>query len=355
MPITRRGLAALTVLSLAGCAGAPTQAPPPPPPPDDSPQQATAVLESLVTSQGIAGFFPFEGTSLTYTRPTMRREENSFKGTGTLSRFVVGSNADANIVRLDRKLVYKLDAKRAEYTECPLTGCVKPGAQKPPPEKQPEAPRASRDDSCKMRVASNNFDVKASGARRAINGFDTEQFTATWTVVLEDGNKRRSTSLLNAEFWTTAPTPAMRQAQAIELAYARAAATEVRGLMPEQVQRAMSAFLQNSLSAGDKSALFNLAKQFEKVRGQPILTTVRWGYSGEACGGAATGGGASSGAPAGGIAGLLGGLAGSKGAGNSNAEPSTLISISHEVRRYGVEPVRDSQFVPPPNYRRVNP
>jgi hypothetical protein len=82
---------------------------------------------------------------------------------------------------------------------------------------------------------------------------------------------------------------------------------------------------------------------------------VRWGYSGEACGGAATGGGASAGAPAGGIAGLLGGLAGSKGAGNSNAEPSTLISISHEVRRYGVEPVRDSQFVPPPNYRRVNP
>jgi hypothetical protein len=352
MPITRCGLAALTALCLAGCASPPPMAPPPLA--DDSPLQATAVVDALVTSQGIAGFFPFEGTSLSYTRADMRREENSFKAMGTLSRFVLGNSADANIVRLDRKLVYRLDAKRAEYTECPISGCVTPGPQKEPtPAQQPEQPRASRDEGCKMRVASNTFDVKATGAKRAINGFDTEQHTATWTVILEDGSKRRSTSLLNAEFWTTAPTPAMRQAQAIELAYARTTVSEVRKLMPDQVQRAMSVFLQDSLSATDKAALFNLSKQFEKIRGQPILTTMRWGYSGEACGGVATDGGA----PAGGIAGLIGGLAGGKigGSNNNSKEPAPLISMSHEVRRYGVEPVRDSQFVPPPNYRRANP
>ncbi len=353
-------LLALAALTLGACAV--VTPPAPPAPTDTSPAGPTAVHVVALKSDGIAGFFPFEGTSSSYTRADMRREDSATKGTGTVSRFLMPNMATANITRLDRKLVYTLDMPRAEYTECPLGGCVKPSAPEPPRDREPAQPSPTRERECTLKVASNTFNVKPTSQRRAINGFDTEQYAVDWTVVFEDPTQRRSTLQLTIDLWTTAVTPALRDAMALEASYARAALANVdrAAVLPPEFLAMVKRYFATSLSAADRATLFNLAQQMQRVKGQPILTDLRLFFRGNACGGAADegAGGAGSGAgPSsvmGALSSLLGG-GGSSAAGGAAGAERPLLSFSQEVKSWRIEPVRESQFAPPPQFKRRNP
>lgn len=338
---------------------------------DNSPALPTALQVVAVSSDGIAGFFPFESTTTTATRADMRREETTLKGTGTVSRFFMPNSANATITRLDRQLVYRLDIPRAEYTECPLAGCPVPPAAEPRRDpQQPREPQSAREPNCTMKVAGNTFNVKPTSQRKAINGFDTEQYAVDWTVTLEDPDKRRSTLQLTIDFWTTATTPALREAMAVEANYTRAAAAALRrqagaaaatAALPPQFLETMNRYFAQSMTASERAALFNVARQMERVKGQPILSQFKLFYRGEACGGAAQDDSAAGSSPRGGVAGALAGLFGGRGGGSGGAggagggaEPP-LFSFTQEVKSWRVEPVRDSQFVPPGQFRRSNP
>lgn len=325
--------------------------------PDTSPSVPTAVHVVALTSDGIAGFFPFEGTTTTLTRADMRREESAIKGTGTVSRFLMPNTATATITRLDRKLVYALDIARSEYTECPLTGCAAPPTQ-PPQRGQPEQPRSSREPGCTMRVASNTFNVKATSQRKAVNGFDTEQYVVDWNVALEDPDKRRSTLQLTIDLWTTPASPAMREAMALEARYGRAAAASVdrSAALPPQFVEMMNRYFAQSMTAAERTSLFNAVRQMERVKGQPIVTQMRLFYRGNACGGAASeesGAGAGPGGVAGALSSLFGGSSGTGNASGGAERP--LMSFTQEVKTWRVEPARDSLFSPPPQFKRTNP
>jgi hypothetical protein len=322
----------------------------------------TAVQVVAVSSDGIAGFFPFESLTTTSTRADMQRNESAVKGTGTVSRFLMPNTATAAITRLDRKLVYGLNIPRGEYTECPLTGCPVPAAEPRRDPEQPREPQPAREPGCTMKVATNSFDVKPTGQRKAINGFDTERYSVDWTVALEDPKKRRSTLKLAMDFWTTAVTPPMREAMAIEANYVRSAVSAAQqqagaagaAALPPQLVETMSRYFAQSMSAAERNTLFNVARQMERVKGQPITSEFKLFFRGDACGGMAQDGGAGGASGSGGVAGLLGGLLGSRPAGDAGAE-RPLLSFTHEVKSWRVEPVRDSAFAPPPQFKRSNP
>lgn len=333
--------------------------------PDTSPAVPTAVHVVALSSDGLAGLFPFEGTSSSYTRADMKRDETSIKGTGTVSRFIMSNSANATITRLDRKLVYTLDIPRTEYTECPLGGCVQPTAPQQQQQREPQQPGSSREPDCRMKAASNTFNVKSTSQRKAINGFDTEQYAVDWTVALEDPSKRRSTLQLTIDLWTTPLTPALRDAMAMEASYARASLTAAErsaaaggAVLPAQFMDMMNRCFAQSMTPADRAALFNIGRQMERVKGQPIVTMLRLFFSGNACGGAEQGSGGGATGP-GGLAGALGGLFGggssSSSGGGSARGDKPLLSFTQEVKTWKVEPVRDSQFVPPPNFKRKNP
>jgi hypothetical protein len=325
--------------------------------PDTSPALPTAVHVVTTSSDGLAGFFPFEGTSTTSTRADRRREESTLKGTSAVSRFVLRNTASATITRLDSKLVYALDIPRAEYTECPLGGCPRPATQEPQRPPQQEQPRSGREPDCTMRVASNNFDVKPTSQRKSINGFDTEQYAIDWTVALEDPNKRRSTLKLTADVWTSAVTPAMREAMNVEASYARAAAASMERnvVLPPQFMDTVNRYLAQSMTAADRAALFNIGRQMERIKGQPILTQLRFFFSGNACGGADEGAAAGGAGASAGIGQALSSLIGGRSGGGSPGADKPLFGFTTEVKSWRVEPVRDSQFAPPANFKRTNP
>jgi len=215
-----------------------------------------------------------------------------------------------------------------------------------------------------MKIASNKFDVKPTQQRKAINGFDTEQYAVDWSVVFEDPSKRRSTLQLTVDVWTSPVTAPMRDAMAVESSYNRAAAAAMQraiaergdraAAMPPQLAEAMNRYFAQSLTAADRANLLGAMRQLERVRGEQILTTFKLFYRGEACGGAAQESGGAAGGGSGGVAGALAGLLGNRGASSGGGE-QPLLSFTQEVKSWRVEPVRDSQFVPPPAFKRSNP
>ncbi|MCW5634368.1 MAG: hypothetical protein KIT17_13630 [Rubrivivax sp.] len=384
LPLPRRravavAAAAAAAVALAGCGGMPSFMPgsgsastsgsatAAATAADTSPALPTAVRVVTLSTDGLAGFFPFEGTTTTATRADRQRDETTLRGTGTVSRFLLRDSGAATITRLDRKLVYALDIPRARYTECPLGGCPVPARDEPPRSpQQPQEPQSTREPGCTMKIASNKFDVRPTSQRKAINGFDTEQYAVDWSVVFEDPNKRRSTLQLTVDVWTTPVTPALRDAMAVETAYNRAASAAMQraladraAAMPPQLMETMNRYFAQSLTAADRTALMNAARQLERIRGEQILTQFKLFYRGEACGGAAgEEGGASPGRA--GIAGALQGLFGGGGGGSGGSAGATggerpLLTFTQEVKSWRVEPVRDSQFAPPPNFQRSNP
>ncbi|MBL8347458.1 MAG: hypothetical protein JNN03_18615 [Rubrivivax sp.] len=206
-----------------------------------------------------------------------------------------------------------------------------------------------------MRVASNTFNVRATSQRKTVNGFDTEQYVVDWNVALEDPDKRRSTLQLTIDFWTTPVSPAIRDAMALEARFARAAAASVdrSAALPPQFVEMMNRYFAQSMSAAERTALFNAVKQMDRVKGQPIVTQMRLFYRGNACGGAADEG--ASGAGPGGVAGALSSLFGGGSGNASGGAERPLMSFTQEVKSWRVEPARDSQFAPPPQFKRTNP
>jgi hypothetical protein len=218
-----------------------------------------------------------------------------------------------------------------------------------------------------MRISSNNFDVKSTGQKRAINGFSTDQYAVSWVVKMQDPQKRTTTSTLSFDVWTTPTTQQMRAAFNTENTFSKAylagatrahplpaAKTEAERaqVMPPEVGQMMLGYLSN-LSPADRAAFANVGRQLAKIQGYPISTRIEWRVDGNAC--AAKEGSTAARQPAADAASVVSGIAGMFGAKkNEKSGDAAILSFTIEVKSLKVEPVRDSIFTVPANYKRVN-
>ena len=314
-------------LVLAGCAGLAQKDS------DQTPINRTAVLEMHMVNEGIKSFPAFESTTRTYTRATMRRIESTVTGTGTFARFLGGASADVRIERPDRTMSWTLNAENRQYTECPLKGCVGPIPVKPPPKKFADDDK-TLDTQCRLKIGTTTFTIEPTGRKRSINGFDTEQYDIKWLVVFRDNASRKSISTLDIDVWTTRVTPGLKDATALEKTYARAHGkipgidtdTDTMAVLPPEVNRMIGSYLSANVSSTDRARFLAGAKKLDKVKGQPILMNVKWGFAGEACSMDET---------------------------MKDIGDRPLFTCIWEVRSHRMEPRHDSLFAPPKDYKRT--
>ncbi len=314
-------------LILAGCSDlAPKD-------PDQTPIKPTAMLETHMISEGVKGFPAFESTTRTYTRANMQRSESTVTGVGTFARFLGGASTDTRIERLDRKLAWTLDAKSKLYSECPLKGCPASIARKPPEKKTAEDDKA-RDPECRLKVSNTAVKVEATGQKRSINGFYTEQYDVKWLVTFRDNASRNATSALSIDLWATPVTPALKDAMTLERTYGRAhdnilgidADTDRTAMLPPAAARMISSFLSPYVSPTDRANFLAGAKKPDKMKGQPILMNVTWRFTGEAC---------------------------AIDASMKETGDKPLFTFTSEVNSHTMEPQHDSLFAPPKDYKRA--
>jgi hypothetical protein len=357
-----RNLAGVIVISvgIAGCATKPVAVS------DNTLQHPTAVIEQQIVSNGIKGFLPFETNDRHFVRTNMRRDEATFKGTGTFTGFLVGTQSDTVITRLDRKLKWLLNTEKEEYTECPLTGCTKPSGPSPAKREQAEKPpQAKNEPGCTMHIAHTSFTVKATGLKKSVNGFETEEYQAAWVVQLRDNSARNTTSTLNLDIWTTPMTGSVRDVLAMEENYARAlngsdAQAGKPQMIPADAAKLISAFLASSLKSSDLKAFLEAGRQMEKIKGFPISTHLAWNMEGEACAPKETKEAKEKSAPIPANAGdLVSGLAGlfvQKKTEDTMKESASepILSFTFEVKKLAIELVHDDEFTVPGNYSLVS-
>lgn len=348
---------ALGLVALAGCASQPQPAA------DTTPQNPTAVFETKVSSSGFAGAFPFETTEKHYVRANMRRDEHAGKGTGTFSGFLVTrlmGHGNATIARLDRNVRWTVDDASKEYTECPVHGCPQPPREQKPAQAEPrrEEPKQKTEEGCVMRIASSKFNVKPTGQKQKLNGFDTEEYQMAWVVRIQDRQKRTTVSTVNVDLWTTPVSAQMRQAMQTEAAFNKAfmasaprAPAPGKGepqVVPADMVRMMTAYL-HSLTPRDRAALQRAANELNKVKGHPIQTKIDWLLDGNACGAKEDE------KPAGqsGAAQIMSSVSGLFSKKDDKAGPTPIVSFTVEVKQLGVVPLHDSAFAVPAGYKLV--
>jgi hypothetical protein len=181
------------------------------------------------------------------------------------------------IIDLGEEKIYDIDLKKKSYTvttfaelrrkmEEARKKAEEDARKEAGKEKEKEKPRAADPDAKQVEI---DFDIKNTGARKTINGFDTHQAVMTVTVrekgkTLEQGGGM----VLTSDMWLAPKNPAMKEILDFDVRYAKLLyGTMIAGVPAEQAAAAMAMYPMMKPAMGKVSA------EGGKLDGSPVLTT----------------------------------------------------------------------------------
>ena len=252
------------------------------------------------------------------------------------------SDTTEQIVDLGEEKVYDIDLKKKNYTvttfaelrrrlEEARKKAEEDARKEAGKEKEAEKPQAADPNAKQVEI---DFDVKNTGAKKPINGFDTHQAVMTITArekgkTLEQGGGMVVTS----DLWLAPRMPAMQEIADFDARYAQKLyGTMIAGVSAEQMAAAMAMYPMM------KQALGRMSAEDGKLDGTPIQTTTTMDAvksEEQIAEEAKASGHDSKSAASGGVGGLLGGFAkkmAAKKMGGDDAKPrATFMTMTSEV------------------------
>jgi hypothetical protein len=192
-------------------------------------------------------------------------------------RMLTLSDSTGQIIDLAEEKIYDLDMKKKAYkvtTFAELRRQMEEARKKAAEEARKEqaeaksAPEPERDPNAKE--VDVDFDVKNTGEKKSINGFDTSQAIMTITVREKGKTLQESGGLvLTSDMWLTPSVPAMKEIADFHMKYAQKLyGPMVAGASPQEMASALA------LYPMIKPAVERMAAEGSKLQGTPILTTV---------------------------------------------------------------------------------
>jgi len=260
------------------------------------------------------------------------------------------SEASGQIVDLMEEKVYDLDIKKKSYrvtTFAELRKRMEEARKKTAEnaakeqDKQPEPDKNQK----QMEI---DFNVRNTGEKKAINGFDTHQVVMTVTV-REKGKKLEESGgmVLTSDMWLAPKIAAMKEVAEFDARYAKALyGSMLAGVSPEQIGMALAMY------PAMKDAIAKMNVEGGKIDGTAILTTTTTESVKSAAQLAEEAKGQddnTAASPAGGLSGALGGFAKKamkkKPEGGPQAR-STIFTSTHEVLKVATDVAAADVAVP---------
>ena len=190
------------------------------------------------------------------------------------------TDSTSQIIDLKEEKIYDLDLKKKSYkvtTFAELRAQMEAArkkaeedakkAQAAEAKSQPAAEPQKDPNAKEMEI---DFDVKDTGQKKTINGFDTHQVVMTVTVREKGKTLEQSGGLvLTSDVWMAPEITAMKEIAEFNMRYAKAlAGPMVEGVSPEQMAAALA------LYPGLKDGMAKMRAEGVNLQGTPILTTV---------------------------------------------------------------------------------
>jgi hypothetical protein len=186
-------------------------------------------------------------------------------------RKMTTSGETGEIVDLTEEKVYRLDLDKKSYTvvtfdelrkqmqEAQRRARESAGGDKKEPQGKPEEPQVDVD-----------FDLKETGQKRTISGYDTREVLMTVTV-REKGKTLEQAGglLLTSSSWLAPEIPGMKEQADFEMRYARKLYGD---LVSVEAMQAMTAAV--AMYPGMKQAMERMSKEKVNMTGTPLLTTM---------------------------------------------------------------------------------
>jgi hypothetical protein len=250
-------------------------------------------------------------------------------------------DATGQIIDLSEEKVYDLDLKKKSYkvtTFAELRRRMEEAKKKAEEDarkeaaKEKEKPHAADPNAKQMEI---DFDIKNTGTKKTINGFDTHEAVMTVTVrekgkTLEQGGGM----VVTTDMWLAPKIAAMKEITDFDARYAKQLyGTMIAGVSAEQMAAAMAMYPMM------KDALGKMSAEGGKIEGTPIQTTTTMDAvksEAQIAEEAKSGGDDSKSAASGGVGGLLGGFAKKMaqkktGGDDANKARATFMTTTTEV------------------------
>jgi hypothetical protein len=192
-------------------------------------------------------------------------------------RMATLNDTTGNIVDLKEEKIYDLDMKKKSYRVITFAELRKQieDAQKKAAEEMKKAqaenktaqqPPPPSSDQKQMEV---DFELKESGQKKQINGFDTKEFVMIVTM-REKGKKLEESGgiVLTSNIWEAPRVAAMKEIADFQIRFAKAIATPmIQGASADEMASAMAMYPMM------KDAIARARTEAVKMDGTPILTT----------------------------------------------------------------------------------
>jgi len=228
-----------------------------------APAFADVTLKEKTVSTGLAGFGNGTSERTIVIAGDKSRSDEQFTYTGRFKTLAGGGKpkSSADIVRLDRDLLWSLDLQKKQYTEltiAELRAMMEQGLARAEAREPGAGP--ARDVEMTYKV-----DVQRTGKKEKVNGFDAENVIVTITATPKDAASGESAGsyTLKMDQWLAAQVPGQSEVVAFYRKYA-----EKMGFDP-QVQNQFA-----GLMAQYGEAVKQAAERLKDLKGYPVRSTV---------------------------------------------------------------------------------
>ena len=222
-----------------------------------APALADVTLKERTVSTGLAGFGNGTSERTWVIAGDKSRSDELYTYTGRFKTLAGGGKPrnSAEIVRLDRDVMWSLDPEKKEYSELSFAEMREMMAQA-----SAEAAKSERKSDVEMTY---KVDVQRTGKKEKVNGFDAENYLVTVTATAKDAKSGDAAAYtMKMDQWLSTQVPGQAEATAYFRKFA-----EKMGLDPQM--RQMSGLL---AQYGD--ALKQAADKLKDLKGYPVRSTV---------------------------------------------------------------------------------
>lgn len=237
-----------------------------------APAFADVTLKEKTVSTGLAGFGNGTSERTFVIAGDKSRSDEQFTYTGRFKTLAGGGKprSSADIVRLDRDLMWSLDLQKKQYTEmsfAELREAMEKGMADARAEMESPGSERARDVEMTYKV-----DVQRPGKKEKVNGFDAENVIVTITATPKDRKTGESAGsyTLKMDQWLSAQVPGQAEVTAFYRRYA-----EKMGFDP-QMQHQFA-----GLMAQYGDALKQAAEKTKDLKGYPVRSTVTVSFGAE--------------------------------------------------------------------------